>query len=155
MLRYQHFSALTKIIWETSLLWTSLQTCRGCPRWKYCYIHNNIYWIENTNGRIGRERWALSHDFWGLLWKPNHYSGYERSRTQWKRSCKASHNRIAKSLDSCDRCLIQVSYELGSMIVVAVVELDWQQQCLLAVPYEIEMDRKKLDCWVLMQVIKN
>ena len=41
------------------------------------------------------------------------------------------------------------------MIVVAVVGLDWQEQCLLAVAYEIEMDRKKLDCSVPMQVIKN
>jgi hypothetical protein len=40
------------------------------------------------------------------------------------------------------------------MIVVAVVGLDWQEQCLLAVAYEIEMDRKKLDCSVPMQVIK-
>ena len=41
------------------------------------------------------------------------------------------------------------------MIVVAVVGLDWQEQCLLAVAYEIEMGRKKLDCSVPMQVIKN
>jgi hypothetical protein len=41
------------------------------------------------------------------------------------------------------------------MIVVTVVGLDWQEQCLLAVAYEIEMDRKKLDCSVPMQVIKN
>jgi hypothetical protein len=29
------------------------------------------------------------------------------------------------------------------MIVVAVVALDWQEQCLLAVAYEIEIGRKK------------
>jgi hypothetical protein len=41
------------------------------------------------------------------------------------------------------------------MIVVAVVELDWQEQCLLTVAYEIEIGREKLDCSVPMQVIKN
>jgi hypothetical protein len=42
------------------------------------------------------------------------------------------------------------------MKVVAVVGLDWQEQCLLAVAYEIEMSREKLDyCSVPMQVIKN
>ena len=61
---------------------------------------------------------------------------------------------IEDAFKSCELCLIEVSYGLGSMRV-AVRGLDWQEQYGLAIAYEIEMGEEGLECSVPRQAMNN
>ncbi len=62
--------------------------------------------------------------------------------------------KIANAFESCELRLIEISYGLGSM-KVAVRGLNWQEQCGLAIVYEIEMGEEKLECSVPRQAMSS
>jgi hypothetical protein len=99
-------------------------------------------------GKVGFESQFLG--YFGRQLVSLDMSAVERNETEAMEQLA----KIDDAFKSCELRLIEISYGLGSM-KVAVRGLDWEEQCVLAIVYEIEMGEEKLECSVPRQTMSH